>query len=73
MRLVDGVEDRLVHGGVKPIHDAMVVHHPVAVTLGERRRRVDVVVEAELANHGVEEAPPLDVVRFHHVEEHWNM
>lgn len=38
VRLVDGVEDRLVHGGVKPIHDTMVVHHPVAIVLGERRR-----------------------------------
>jgi hypothetical protein len=67
--VVDDVRDTLVDGGAEPIHHTVVVEDPVGVALVQRRRGEDVRSEPELAEDGVEEAPPLAVVRLVEVED----
>ena len=62
-RPVDDVEDTLVDGGVDPIDDLLVDLPPFGGALSHGRCREDEDVEAELPEDGLEEAPPLLVVR----------
>jgi len=67
-RLVDDVEDVLVDGGVQPVDDAAVDLAPFGVALRHGRRSLDDVIEAELAEDGVEAAPPLAIVGVQEIE-----
>jgi hypothetical protein len=71
--LVDDVEDILGDGGLDPVDDAVVNHTPLGVVLRHWRWSGDVRFEPELAEDGVEEASPLTIIGFVHVEKDWNM
>ena len=70
---VDDVEDTLVDGGVDPIDDRLVDLPPFGGALSHGRCREDEDVEAELPEDGLEEAPPLLVVRGRQVKENGNV
>ena len=72
-RAVDDVEDTFVDGGVDPIDDRLVDLPPLGGALSHGRRRADELVEAELPKDGLEEAPPLLVVRGRQVKENGNV
>jgi len=71
--LVDEVEDGLGDGGVDPVDEATVDLTPFGGVLDHRRGVADMVVEAELAEHRIEEAAPLAVVGGMKVEENGDM
>ena len=67
-RLVDDVEDVLVDSGIQPVDDAAVDLAPFGIALRHGCRSLDDVVEAKLAEDGVEAAPPLAVVGVEEIE-----
>jgi hypothetical protein len=59
---MDEVEDISGDSGVDPVYQTTVDLTPLAVALGSRRRRANVVFQAKFAEDGVEAAAPLAVV-----------
>ena len=62
------IEDVLVDGSVQPVDDAAVDLAPFGVALRHGLRSLDDVIEAELAEDGVEAAPSLAVVGVQEIE-----
>lgn len=61
--LVNQVEDIGGNSSVDLVDDATVDLMPLSITLGEQRRRTDMVLKAEFAKNRVEAASPLAVIR----------
>jgi hypothetical protein len=69
----DGFEDALGDCSEDPVDDASIHHAPLTITVSIRGSRMDMALEAELAEGGVEEVAPLAIVGFIHVEDDRDM
>jgi hypothetical protein len=67
--LVDEVEDALGDGIVEPIYDAAINLTPFGITVDDERWGADMADQTDLAQDGVDEAPPLSVVGLREIEE----
>jgi hypothetical protein len=63
------VEHAFGDGGEDPVDDAVIHPAPLAITVIISVGGVDVALEPELAESGVEEVPPLAVISLIHVED----
>jgi hypothetical protein len=73
--IMEGIGEFLEFGGVvDPTNQALINHEPLWIgALSDGWSSVDVGVETELAEDGVEEAPPFGIIRFDDVKHHRDM
>jgi hypothetical protein len=71
--LVDEVEDRLVDGCVEPIDEATVDLAPFGVAVVDERWCADMTGEAEFAQNGIKETPPLTVIGVREIKNERNV